>query len=153
MNIFRLVLCLAGLATFLLVRHFSLPAVEVPSSAPLPLEPVQSTRAPTSLPTAPLEANPATGSNALWRFLPSPDLAVGRYVVGDQLVVIKRSATGLVYQLTNRQGTVLANELSELKFRQRFPALYGQLRLTGADFRGSSDPLLRLRVRADGRLK
>ena len=120
MNVFRLFLCLAGLVTFLVIRHFSQPP---PPEAPsLPPEPRL------SLPTFPqLEPllSPSRSSN--W---------IESFELEGSIVSLRRSPEGMRFDLVTAQGTNLASNLSERQFEQQHPSLYllvrGQLEAHGS---------------------
>jgi hypothetical protein len=110
MNVFRLFLCLAGLVTFLVIRHFSQPAPAAGTSL-LPAPNL-------ALPAFPqVEPSPS-----------EPSSVIRSLELEGQIVSVRSGPEGVTYDLVSPHGTNLASNLNERQFRRDHPNLYGLVR-------------------------
>ena len=148
MNIFRLVLCLAGLLTFLLLRYLApiaKPAASESSlSAATPEPATLSSLEPAS------EALALPSPSAMLLPLPEPP---ERFDFGKRIVLLQKGAGGPRYAVMNVQGVLLAQNLTEEEFQNSEPQLYAMVQMAKTPAGDPQQRLLGLYLRPDGRLR
>jgi len=122
MNVFRLVLCFAGLATFLLVRQFAEPVAGVPQDLTAGNE--------GSLQLA-AEFNSSWSDGDAFRadaprVLLSP-VEIDRFELDGKTVIVAESLDGVVYRVTDPKGKVLVRDLNGVQLRALDPELHSRI--------------------------
>ena len=148
MNIFRLVLCLAGLLTFLLLRHLA--PLAKPEAAESSLSAATLEPATLSSLEPNREASPVPfPSTMLLPPLEPPE----RFDLGRKIVLMQKGPGGARYSVLNTQGVVLGHNLTETEFQSSDPQLYAMLQMAQAPAGDPQQRFLGLYLRPDGRLR
>lgn len=139
MNAFRLVLCLGGFATYLVVKQFIAPGS--PEAKPAnPTRPV------------PVPVKPGKSAHEQMLATPAPLPVITHLEMRDKLVTIRAGELGPVYEVKTKDGKVLAANLSETELQAREPQLY-ELIQTAVGFASKDGRVVDARWKADVRSK
>lgn len=123
MNSFRLVLCLAGLAMFLLVKGLDEPNPESPEQR-------AHSQALSLQSSAPLNtswsADPDVSMTTTPRVLLSPE-EIDRLEMDGKIVIVARGQKGLLYRVTKPGGEVLIEGATSAELKVLDPELYSKV--------------------------